>query len=377
MNIDQALRTGLERINSNQLTNEAQVKQAVILPILRALGWDDTDPNEFVPEFSVDLDMGKGSVDYALFRTSPDRQPRVFIEAKKLGSVDLGEEQLFRYASNKGVPFLILTDGNIWNFYLAMADGIPAERIVYRAELRQGEKLGEYAEKFILFIEKGRVQTGKARTEAEEQRLSDRSKISARNAIPGCWQDLLGEPHQSFVDLLVELVQTKSGVRPDLDDVKAFLKDQSSFSLPATPVSSVNPPKPQSAPTLPPPFVRGVTGKSRRSKIIGFALDGVETRAGAASRTLTEILKEFQRRDPTFMERLYLDGTTRNRKLVAQNRDDLYVSSPHLRDHSADLGDGWWVGTHVSTALATKHTELACKVANVSYGTRLKLIYRD
>ena len=40
MSLEQALRDGLERIKSNQLTNEAQVKQAVILPILRALGWE-------------------------------------------------------------------------------------------------------------------------------------------------------------------------------------------------------------------------------------------------------------------------------------------------------------------------------------------------
>ena len=137
MNVEQALRAGLERLKSNQLTNEAQVKQAVILPILRALGWDDTDPNEFVPELSVDyLDGGKGSVDYALHGMSPNRRPLVFLEAKKLGSIGLdGEEQLFGYANNQGVPFLVLTDGNLWNFYLAMADGIPAERRVYRAEL--------------------------------------------------------------------------------------------------------------------------------------------------------------------------------------------------------------------------------------------------
>ena len=377
MSLEQALRNGLERIKSNQLTNEAQVKQAVILPILRALGWNDSDPNEFVPELSVDLDSGKGSVDYALHATLPNRRPLVFIEAKKLGSVDiLGEEQLFRYATNKGVPFLILTDGNIWNFYLAMADGIPAERIVYRVELEQEEKLVEYAKKFELFLEKDRVLSGEARQEAEGQRRSDRNRTAARNAIPGCWHDLLGEPHQSLVDLLVDLVQTKSGLRPDLDDVRAFLKDQSSFPVLPTPVPIASPPKPPSTPSLVPPSGRRVTGKSRRSKIVGFALDGVETQTGAASRTLAEILKEFQRRDQTFMRRFYPEGTGRNRKLVSQNRDDLY-DSPHLKDQSTDLGNGWWLGTNISKSQVVKYSELACNIADVSYGTRLTLIYRD
>ena len=97
MNLEQALRNGLDKIRSGQLTNEAQVKQAVILPILRELGWDDTNPNEFCTRAS----KRRGSVDYAsLCRTTPNWQPLVFIEDLAMDS----EEQLFEYATNKGVP---------------------------------------------------------------------------------------------------------------------------------------------------------------------------------------------------------------------------------------------------------------------------------
>ena len=90
------------------------------LPILRTLDWDDANPAEFVPEFPVD----SGRVDYALHQAGG--QTLVFIEAKRLGGADdEGEEQLFGYAVNKGVPFLILTDGNVWDFYLSMAAGAP------------------------------------------------------------------------------------------------------------------------------------------------------------------------------------------------------------------------------------------------------------
>ena len=120
MSLDKVLKKAVERIQSSSLENEAQVKQAVILPILRALDWDDSDPAEFVPEFSA----GNGRVDYALLRSGGG--PLVFIEAKGLGGVDAkGEEQVFRYAVNRGVPFLILTDGNLWDFYLSMAAGDP------------------------------------------------------------------------------------------------------------------------------------------------------------------------------------------------------------------------------------------------------------
>ena len=116
------------------------MKQAVIVPILRALDWDDADPAEFVPEYSVD----SGRVDYALL--GPKGAPLVFVEAKGIGRVGLaGEEQLFRYAVNKGVPFLILTDGDLWDFYLSMAAGVPAERRFYRAKLTREEGVADHA----------------------------------------------------------------------------------------------------------------------------------------------------------------------------------------------------------------------------------------
>ena len=62
--------------------------------------------------------MDEGWVDYALLPEGGG--PLVFIEAKGLGRVDIaGEEQLFRYAVNKGVPFLILTDGDLWDFSIS------------------------------------------------------------------------------------------------------------------------------------------------------------------------------------------------------------------------------------------------------------------
>ncbi len=101
MDLEQVLRVVVKRIRSNLLSNEAQVKQAVLLPVLRELGWDDANPTEFVPEYSVD----RGRVDYALCQTAGS--PLIFIEAKQLGAADSkGEDQLFGYASNRGVPFL-------------------------------------------------------------------------------------------------------------------------------------------------------------------------------------------------------------------------------------------------------------------------------
>ncbi len=386
MNVEQALRDGLAKINSGHLANEAQVKQAVILPILRALGWDDSDPNEFVPELSVELENAKGAVDYALHSKSPKRQPLVFIEAKRLGNVDtVGEEQLFRYANNKGVPFLVLTDGNVWNYYLAMAVGEPPERIVYRAELKQEERLSEFAGYFQRYLTKDRVLSGRAWQDAEVDRKNRAYSEAAREAIPDCWHVLLEMPDQDVVNLLADAVETQHGVRPELDDVEEFLRRQVT-SQPQTDSKGAKSTK------LSPSSISGVsTGKGHMqeqgqqtaieagsdtqssSNIVGFELDGKQQECGYLTRTLAEILKEFQRRNSGFMERYSARTVGRTRRLVAENRDDLY-DRPHLRGYSIDLENGWWVGTNLSRASIRSNIQIACEVADVGFGTQLKLL---
>ena len=130
MDLEQALRVSLKNIDLDKLSGEAQVRESVVGPILRALDWEGTEPEEFVSEFPVG---GGRSVDYALCRTAGN--PLVFIEAKKPGKLNSeaerqlfgvvgseAEQQLFGYASEKNVPLLVLTDGSIWNLYLRRTD---------------------------------------------------------------------------------------------------------------------------------------------------------------------------------------------------------------------------------------------------------------
>ena len=89
MDLQETIQNAISNLNSGQLDNEAQVKQAVILPVLRGLGWNDFDPRAVKAEYPVP----SGSVDYALLHRE---DPLVFIEAKRLGGINLkGEEQLF------------------------------------------------------------------------------------------------------------------------------------------------------------------------------------------------------------------------------------------------------------------------------------------
>ena len=60
--IDESLRSIAERVrtHSSTMATEEAVKTAVVLPFLRALGYDVFDPTEVVPEFTADAVGKKG-----------------------------------------------------------------------------------------------------------------------------------------------------------------------------------------------------------------------------------------------------------------------------------------------------------------------------
>ena len=366
MSLEETLKVAVDRIRSGKLEGEALRKQAVILPILRALDWDDSDPAEVVPELSVP----SGRVDYALLRKGG--VPVVFIEAKAPGKADsAGEEQVFRYAYGQGVPFLILTDGDIWNFYLA--SGV-ADRRFYRAELTNDARIPDYVKFFEKYLLKSRVVSGESRKAAHIRHESDLERKRACKAIRGVWRKLLKTPDDSLRALLIENTEKDCGARPDVDDVDDFLQELLGG---VGDVPAAQKP-PASASTT-----SGETEKSgvaptagRKSTIIGFILDGkrYDTRTGKG--TLSEILKEFDRRASAFMEKFAAQTATPRKRLVARNREELYIGSPHLIDQSMPLENGWWLATINNTTQIRQHIQTACEVAGVKFDSQLSLIER-
>lgn len=96
---------------------EEATKNALIMPMLNALGYNVFDPLEVVPEFTADHGIKKGEkIDYAIFR---DSRPVILIECKAVGS-DLSvkhESQLFRYFAVTDARFAILTNGIEYRFF--------------------------------------------------------------------------------------------------------------------------------------------------------------------------------------------------------------------------------------------------------------------
>jgi hypothetical protein len=93
------------RLVQGSYVNEAAISHGIVTPILNALGWDSADPDQLVPEYSVE----NGRVDFALLGLA--RKPVVFVEVKGVGRALDGDRQLFSYSFHHGVPLCVLTAG--------------------------------------------------------------------------------------------------------------------------------------------------------------------------------------------------------------------------------------------------------------------------
>ena len=220
MSLEDALASAGERLASGALPNEAQVQASVIRPVLRALGWDDTDPAQWRVEFQVD----HGRVDEALF--DPAGLPLVFVEAKKQGNLSIkAEDQLFRYAAHNGVPTLVLTDGDTWDLYLSMAAGKPADRRFAHLVISESRSLDGMADDLRQFLGREAVLSGAADDAAKARLRQVKDRELGRGGLEPAWEELLTEPDEMLRDLLIERVEQDSGSRPWAKDVDAFLSE--------------------------------------------------------------------------------------------------------------------------------------------------------
>ncbi len=105
----------IETFKGDTSTEEA-TKTAFILPFLRLLGYDDSNPTEIVPEFTADFGNRRDEkVDYAIMSGN---KPIIIIECKHWNN-DLKNDspQLYRYFNASQAKFGILTNGIKYKFF--------------------------------------------------------------------------------------------------------------------------------------------------------------------------------------------------------------------------------------------------------------------
>lgn len=110
------LASRIDRQGSSVLTEQA-CKMAFVVPFIRALGYDETDPDVVVPELTADVGVKKGEkVDFAI---KVDGKIAILIECKgfRANLAQVHHSQLFRYFTVTEARVGILTNGIEYWFY--------------------------------------------------------------------------------------------------------------------------------------------------------------------------------------------------------------------------------------------------------------------
>lgn len=235
------IRNGLEEGRFHE--NEMSVRQGIVEPLLRDLGWPTHDTRVVFPEYSI----AGGRVDYALCH--PPTEPVALIEAKSIGKIDEdAEQQLFSYAFHQGVPILVLTDGQQWQFFYTFGKGDYDARRVCALDLSESksEKNANLLQRYLSYPF---VQNGDAIQAIESDYRLLSSQREAAKYLPETWRGLVEGADEFLIDLVAEATESVSGHRPSEELVLDFLKNLG--NAPVSREDSLPPPKPRPSPRSP------------------------------------------------------------------------------------------------------------------------------
>ena len=203
---------------------EKTVSHRIVNRLLQALKWPIFSPQIVIDEYSVE---GR-RVDFAL--CNPESTPRVFIEAKRIGNIDKGIKQLFEYAFHRGVPIVVLTDGQKWRFYHPAGEGSYEDRMVAEIDLiaQDSEECSNCLDRYLNYDD---VKTGKAAKIITEDYRIIVSQRKIEERLPEIWGELVQEKDKNLLHVVIEKAQEKVGHEPTAEQVLTFLKSLGSETV--------------------------------------------------------------------------------------------------------------------------------------------------
>ena len=209
--------------------NEMAIRDQIVNPILRSLGWNPENPEEVQPNISTE----EGAPDYSLIK---EGKKVLFVEAKKL-SIDVEQKevirQLAKYCFGEGLKFGVLTNGAIWILFRSFQEGTTiAERIVWKTDIESDE---------ITAIIRRLATISKENIENIENLIT---KLQILDEI---WQSLVDEPEEMIKGLIPVFERLINEGYPDhkfdLSEIGDFLKERiKELITPSEVVPSPEPP---------------------------------------------------------------------------------------------------------------------------------------
>lgn len=363
MPLNDAISDIVIKLRQGRFPNEQAISQGIVLRLLQELGWDTWDTNLVWPEYQT----GQGRADFALCH--PSAKPAVFIEVKQPGKAYDGVVQALQYAFHTGVPFIVLTDGKTWSFYLPAEQGSYEDRRVYMLDLFERDA-NEAASTLVNYLNRQRVESGEAIETARKEYRSRNRRSQARAVFPEAWRELVEKGDETLIDLLANAVESKVGLRPDEEDVSSFLV---SLMSPATPAmlsigrklpNSVAPAtvQVQTKQTLPPS-----AGSTRSGTLV---LQGESYSYTNAKEAFLTVLRELAKKDTTFLQRCvqHPDSRGRKRAYIARTTDELFPGRPDLSELHETLPGGWLVSVNINNTIKISLIRMAAEVAGLTFG---------
>lgn len=197
------------------IQTEEATKNAMVMPLIQALGYNVFDPTEVTPELVADVGTKKGEkVDYAILR---DGKPIMLFECKKAGG-DLNINhagQLFRYFHVTEARFGVLTNGLEYRFF---------------TDLEQPNKMDEkpFFEFNILDFKERDVEELKKFAKSAfdlDTILITANDLKYTRAIQAKLGELVANPSEDFVRILsADLLGSKRFTPPVRDQFTAISK---------------------------------------------------------------------------------------------------------------------------------------------------------
>ena len=314
---------------------EADISRSVILRILDALNWSTSNRREVNPEYSV----RGGRVDFALLIGN---RPKVFIEVKRGGEPLAGhQEQLLGYAFRQGVKIAILTNGATWWFYLPLQEGSWEERRFATVEFDRQDK-GEIVQKLVNLLGKENVRSGKAVQNAEVLYEQSQKKEEISTTLPEAWNQLVSEPEDLIVDLLVEKTKELCGHEPDENEVEQFLLAHlQDIRITKSPDPISPKPKPQKDTKR-----KAVTV----TKPTAFTFNGHREEVSSWKEMILKLCKILYADHADFEQRVLEIKGNRGRRFFSRNADD-------VREGLEINGTGIYVDTFLGAEWAKRFAE--------------------
>lgn len=358
MALESTLSDVTSRLRQGRFPNEQAISQGIVLRVFQELGWDTWDTNVVWPEYQT----GEGRADFAL--CYPASKPAIFTEVKQPGRAEDAVRQALEYAFHAGVPFVLLTDGRTWSFYLPAEQGSYEDRRVYKLDLYERTP-AEAGEILYRYLARSRVESGEALDAARAEYRSRNRRSQAKAAIPEAWRELVQKGDEILVEMLTSAVESRTGVRPDADDVAEFLVGLGKPVIIQAASPSVARPAPPG--TTRPVTARPVADTSRSGTLF---LQGKEYPYQNAKDAMIIVLRELAKSDPAFLERCsqHPDAQGRKRRYIARTPEELYPDREDLRDMRESLPGGWFVATNLNNVLKKTIIRLAVEVAGLRFG---------